>query len=444
MPDNGHAPIKILGLRQGIGIVVADMIGAGVFLSAGFMAQDMGPGALLLAWLVGAAIALAGARTYAAVAAIVPRSGGEYRYLSDLLHPALGYLAGWASLLLGFSTPVAVDALAIGAFARTLHSGLPVRAIALASIVLLTALHALDLRASTWTQDLLVWIKVALVVGFIALGLIAGHNQWPTWQPPGASSSFPLAAFMSSLFFIAFAFAGWNAAVYAADEFKQPARDVPRSMFVGCGLVAGLYLLVNWIFVANLTPERASVVFKYDETRITLGHLITQDLIGTSGGAVMSVFTIIAFLSAMSAMMMIGPRVYAAMARDGFLPRIFADRAGRPPIGSVLLQGGLAALLVFTQELQQVLTTVGAILTLFSALVAVALFRVRFSNRPGPRPPLDAMAAAAIYIASAAWMLYFGFRNSTGLIFWIGGVAIVGLAAYAATRRWGHQPPPAA
>lgn len=440
MSDNGPAPRKILGLRQGIGIVVADMIGAGVFLSAGFMAQDMGPGVLLLAWLVGAGIALAGTRAYAAVATIVPRSGGEYRYLSDLLHPALGYLAGWASLLLGFSTPVAINAIAIGAFAATLHSALPVRAVALTTIVLMTALHALDLRTSKWTQDLLVWVKIVLVVGFIALGLIAGHNQWPTWQPPGASSSFPMAAFMGSLFYIAFAFAGWNAAVYAADEFKQPTRDVPRSMFIGCGLVAVLYLFVNWIFVANLTPERATVVFKYEETRITLGHLITQDLIGPAGGAVMSVFTIIAFLSAMSAMMLIGPRVYAAMARDGFLPRLFADRAGRPPIGSVLLQGGLAALLVFTQELQQVLQTVGAILTLFSALVAVSLFKVRFSNRPGPRPPALALIAAAIYVASAAWMLYFGFRNSPQLVLWIGGVAVIGLGAYAATRRWGHRP----
>ncbi|MBN2360366.1 MAG: APC family permease [Deltaproteobacteria bacterium] len=440
MSDHGYTPRKILGLRQGVGIVVADMIGAGVFLSAGFMAQDLGPAALLLAWLVGAGIALAGTRAYAAVAEIVPRSGGEYRYLSELLHPALGYLAGWASLLLGFSTPVAVDAIAVGAFAQTLHAGLPARPIALAAIALLTALHALDLRASKWTQDLLVWVKVALVIGFVALGLVAGRNQWPTWQPPHLGTGFPLAAFMGSLFFIAFAFSGWNAAVYVAEEFEQPRRDVPRSMFIGCGLVAVLYLLVNWVFVANLTPERAAVVFEYEQSRITLGHLIAQDLIGAGGGAVMSVLTIVAFLSAMSAMMMIGPRVCAAMARDGFLPRVFADRSGRPPVGSVLLQGAIAVLLVFTQQLQQVLTTVGAILTLFSALVAAALFRVRFSDRPGPRPSAGALTGAAVYIISAAWMLYFGFRDSPGLLLWLGGVAVIALVAYLATGRRHRQP----
>src|SRR2546426_7528229 len=106
------APRRILGLGSGVGIVAANMIGAGVFLSAGFMAQDMGPGTILLAWVTGAVIALAGSRAYAAVAQLVPRSGGEYRYLSDLLHPSLGYLAGWGSLLLGFSAPVAVAAVA--------------------------------------------------------------------------------------------------------------------------------------------------------------------------------------------------------------------------------------------------------------------------------------------------------------------------------------------
>jgi APA family basic amino acid/polyamine antiporter len=205
-------------------------------------------------------------------------------------------------------------------------------------------------------------------------------------------------------------------------------------MFLGCGLVAVLYLLVNWIFIANLTPARAAVVFKYEQTRITLGHLITQDLIGPSGGAVMSALTIIAFLSAMSAMMLIGPRVYAAMARDGFLPRLFADRAGKPPIGSVLLQGAIASLLVVTQELQQVLQTVGAILTLFSALVAVALFRVRFSSQRWPRPSAGALVAAAVYICSAVWMLYFGFRDSPALVLWICGSAIVGLIAFVLTR----------
>ena len=110
-----------LGLFSGMGMVIANMIGAGVFLSTGFMAQDLNPKQILLAWAIGAFLALSGARAYAEIAQIVPKSGGEYRYLSTLVHPALGYLAGWASLLLGFSAPIAIDAFAAGAFANTLH-----------------------------------------------------------------------------------------------------------------------------------------------------------------------------------------------------------------------------------------------------------------------------------------------------------------------------------
>lgn len=117
-----HASAGHLGLKSGIGLVVSNMVGAGVFISSGFMAQDLTAGQILLAWFLGAAIALSGARAYATVAKWVPHSGGEYRYLSDLTHPALGCLAGWGSLLVGFSAPIAVNALAAGEFARTLGS----------------------------------------------------------------------------------------------------------------------------------------------------------------------------------------------------------------------------------------------------------------------------------------------------------------------------------
>jgi APA family basic amino acid/polyamine antiporter len=328
-----------LGTWSGIGLVVYNMIGAGVFVSAGFMAQDMNAGQILFAWVVGSALAMAGAASYAAVAAIVPRSGGEYRYLSELLHPSLGCVAGWGSLLLGFSAPIAVDALAAGAFSATLVPGLNPRLVGGGLVVALTLLHGLDLRASKWTQNGLVLVNATLILGFVALGLGAGHNSWPAWIPPHASKGFPLEPFATSLFFIAFAFSGWNAAVYASEDFFDPKRDVPRAMLIGCAIVGLVYLLVNWVFVANLTPERARVVFDYETTRVTLGHLITRDLAGEAGARFMSVLALVAFVSAMSAMTYARPRLYAAMAADGFLPRILVGRAGRPPSWSVVLQG---------------------------------------------------------------------------------------------------------
>ena len=429
-------PRRILGLGSGVGLVVANMVGAGVFLSAGFMAQDMGPGLILVAWAVGACLALAGALAYAAVSRIVPRSGGEYRYLSELAHPFLGYLAGWASLLLGFSAPVAVDAAAVGAFLGTILPGVNARLVGVGVIVGLTALHAAGLQLSKWTQNLLVAAKGALLVAFVVVGLVLGRHAWPTWSPPTASPGFPLSAFMGSLFFIAFAFSGWNAAVYAAEEFEDPRRDVPRAMLLGCSLVAVLYFLVNWVFVANLTPVLARAVFEYETSRVTLGHLVMLELLGPAGAKAMSVLVIVALVSSMSAMTFVGPRVYAAMAEDGFLPSGLRAHAGRPPARSALLQGLLAVVILYGQGLVQVMQNVGALLTLFAALTALALVRARFVGR-SPQPSPASLAAAVLYAGSAGWMLYFGFRGRTHLLVWIAAVVVAALVAYvmAVARR---------
>jgi APA family basic amino acid/polyamine antiporter len=416
-------------------MVIANMIGAGVFLSTGFMAQELTPGQILLAWVIGAFLALAGARAYAGIARIVPQSGGEYQYLSTLVHPALGYLAGWASLLLGFSAPIAIDAVAAGAFAKTLTAAVDARTFAAVLIVLMTAVHAVGLRFSVTTQNLLVIVKLILVVGFVAAGLAGGRNAWPTWTPPNPSEGFPLGPFMQNLFYIAFAFSGWNAAVYAASEFRNPKRDVPRAMMLGCGVVGVLYLFVNWVFVANLTPERCKVVFTYETARITLGHLIMKDLIGDVGAACMSVLAIVAFVSAVSAMTFLGPRVYAAMARDGFLPRILQGREGKPPVGAVVLQGAIALFLVYAYRLQEVLNNVGAILTLFSALTVFSLFWVRFKRKDCEQPAAAALTAALLYLLLSGVMLYFGFKKSPTLNLWVGASITAALIGYFITRR---------
>ena len=280
MPRCRRQRTRKLGVRSGVGLVAANMIGAGVFLSAGFMAQDMGPGPILLAWVVGAVLALAGARAYAELARLVPRSGGEYRYLSELLHPALGYLSGWASLLVGFSAPVAIDALAAGGFAKTIFPGAgpavdrrgahrgPHRA---------ARGRALDERPDAEPPH--------RREGAAARGLRLRRPR-ATARAPGPRGGrrttrrgFPAAAVRPRASSTSrFAFSGWNAAVYAAEEFRDPARTVPRAMMIGTALVAVLYLVVNWIFVANLTPAQASVVFQYKSARVTLGHAVVAAL----------------------------------------------------------------------------------------------------------------------------------------------------------------------
>jgi APA family basic amino acid/polyamine antiporter len=429
------APVpERLGLGSGVGLVVANMIGAGVFISAGFMAQQLRPGAVLLAWVVGAALALAGTVAYGGMVRACPRSGGEYRFLSDFLHPFAGYLAGWISLLVGFSAPIAASALAAGHFARTLRPGLPPLAVAAALVVGLTALHAMGFRTSTRTQNALVLLKGVLLAGFVLVGLAHAPVAWPDWSPPSPSAS-PAAAFASSLFFVSFAFSGWNAAAYAAGEFARPSRDVPRAMLAGCLLVAVLYLAVNWVFVASLAPAQAAVALTYETDRVTLGHLVMRDALGPRGAAAMSGLTIVALVSSMSAMVFVGPRVYAAMAEDGFLPRVLrADGAGPPP-AAVVLQGALALAILFTHPLQEMARNLGAVLVVSPALTAAALFRLPRA-RPDLAPPSTAsLVAAGFFVGASLVLLGYGVQASWRLAGWL--LAVLGCAAagFALSRR---------
>ena len=424
-----------LGVFSGMGMVIANMIGAGVFLSTGYMAQTLTPKQILLAWIVGAFLALAGARAYAGIARIIPKSGGEYQYLSTLMHPALGYLAGWASLLLGFSAPIAIDAIAAGAFANTLLTWIDPKIFAACIILLLTVVHGVGLKFSVTTQNVLVLVKILLVVGFIGIGLAGGRNVWPDWQPPSVSDGFPVGSFMQNLLFITFAFSGWNAAIYAASEFRNPRRDVSRAILMGCALVGFLYLIVNWVFIANLTPEQCAIVTSDETGRITLGHLIMKNLIGETGAACMSILVIIAFISAMSAMTFLGPRVYAEMARDGFLPRVLQGKEGKVPIGAVILQGAIALFLVFAYQLGEVLSNVGAILTLFSAMTVFALLWMYFRRRrPFEVRPVT-LIAGFFYLALSIVVLYFGFKQSPTLNLWVGTCILASLIGFFITRR---------
>ncbi len=432
-----------LGLWSGVGLTMADMVGTGVLTTAGFMALDLSPRLILLDWFVGGIVALAGSLAYAALARRVPRSGGEYRYLSTMIHPGLGYLAGWTSLLVGFSVPVALAALAAGAFASTVTEAVDGRIVAAVLIALVSVAHAFDLEASKRTQDWLAALKGILIAAFIVIGIGAGTNTLPPTSGDSIGSGFPVAPFFTSLIYIMFCYSGWNAATYAAEEFKDPQRDVPRSMLIGCGSVIVIYLLVNWVFVTNLSHADMTDWIRGDTDRITLAHLVMQNLLGPSAATVMSVVVIVALLSAISAMTMIGPRVYAAMADDGFLPAVFRAREGQPPAASVFLQGTLAITLIFLSGFRELLTNVSAILAVVSAATVLSLFR---SSRwpAGAAPSIPARVGALVFACMSAWMVFFAIRSSATIgflgiaiptvVLWMIGIVVVAAAGYVATR----------
>jgi len=416
-------------ILSGTGLVVANMIGVGVLVSTGYMAQDMAAEPILIAWLLGTVVAICGVMAYSGVVAAIRESGGEYRFLSDLMHPFLGYVAGWGSLVLGFSAAIAVDAHAIGSFLNTLVDGPEPRVSGAIVIVTITLLHAFNTNLAHRGQNLLVGFKLSFLLLFVLLALTLGNNAMPVWSPPNQVEGFPWIKVIENQFWIAFAFSGWNAAVYTAGEFRNPGRDVPRSMMTGLVIVAILYLAINWVFVANLTPADAVVVFNYEETRITLAHLIANDIFGQHGAKMVSILVIIAFISAISAMMMIGPRVYAAMANDGYLPEMFRLRDGKPPLNATLLQAAVSLLLLFSHSLREAVLAASAFLLLFTALTAASLFRLRRYGRE-PYPSRLQLISSALFILAVTVILAVGLETATVQWYAFGVVLVLAIFTY--------------
>lgn len=426
-----HSPF--LGLKSGIGIVITNMIGVGIFISTGFMAQNMGPKLILISWMIGALIAFWGAMAYAQLAMASGKSGGEYRYLHDFLHPYIGYLAGWASLLIGFTAPIAVDAYVAGAFLAQLFDGISPQLVGVFAIITLSIGHGIELKWSKAVQNTLFSMKFFLLLGFIFVGISFGNNVWPTWVPPNAKGLFNLNNFIENQYWIAFAFSGWNAAIYAAGEFDNPKRDVSRSIIIGLIIVAIIYFLINWVFIANLSPNQALVVTQHEATNITLAHLVMGNLIGPIGAKVFSMIMVIVFMSALSAMILTGPRVYAAMADDGLLPRVFKSRKGAPPSTSIIFQAGVALFLIYTQTVLEIVKSASAILMVFSMLTVLTMFNL--TNKIDFKPSRLSQTAAILYVISVLVILFYGAFSSSSIIITILAIFFIGSTSYLLNKR---------
>lgn len=363
-----------LGLWTAAALVVASMIGTGVFTTSGFLLADLhSPGLVLAAWAVGGVQAALGALCYGALARRLPESGGEYLFLSRTLHPAAGFVAGWLSLLVGFSAPLASAAFAFGEYTKTWLPGWPPKLGGTLLILVFSALHAWHVRRGAWLQNAAVVLKIGLIVGFAALA-------WPRLPELPTEDSAPatVGAFAVSLVWISFSYAGWNAAVYIGGEVRDAERTLPRALLLGTGVVTALYLALNYVFVhAAPVADLAG--------RVEVGRVAAAALGGRAWAEAITTLVAVALVSSVSSLVMAGPRVYAQMAADGCVPRIFAATAG-PPRASIALQAGVALALLWSATFEALLTYIGFTLSLCTAATVVGLMRLR--RREGPRLPV--------------------------------------------------------
>ena len=369
--------LRRLGLGSAAALVVSNMIGTGIFTTTGFLVGDLGrPRLILLIWIVGAIAALLGAICYSELAINFPHSGGEYVYLSRAYGPTWGFITGWVSLLAGFSAPIAAAALSFASYVAFFfpHGRRFEQQILACLLVTLFALANLfGIRRAARLQNVLTVLKLALLIGFALTGLLFGHGDWRHFSQAAArTAGTPLPQqFAVSLFWIYVAYSGWNAAVYVAEEVKNPEKTLNRALMIGTGLVAALYLLLNVTFFYAAAPDSMKGV-------MAVGAFAASHLFGPRVAGAFSALMAFGLLSTVNAMTIAGPRVYYAMARDGQ----FFELAGRvhkrwrTPVNAILIQALCTVLLVFT-PFPQLVIYIGFALNLFAVMAVASLFGFR-------------------------------------------------------------------
>ncbi len=345
-------------------LVVASMIGSGVFTTSGFLLADLGsPARVLWTWVAGGVLAMLGALSYGALARRFPESGGEYVFLGRTLHPAAGSLAGWVSLLVGFSAPLAAVALAFGEYTKTWFPSPPLTGTCL--ILAFAAVHAVHVQKGAWVQNLAVLVKLALI-GVLLVRAAAVLK--PAAAP--AAGDFHISSFALSLVWVSFSYSGWNAAVYVAGEVRDPGRNLPRALVLGTALVTLVYLALNAVFVYSAPAGQLA-------GKLEVGRIAAEALGGPGLADFVTGLIALALATAASSMIMAGPRVYARMAEDGCLPRWFRFPEQGPPRGAILLQTALALAMLWTASFKTLLTYIGFTLSLCTAGAVAGLMRLR-------------------------------------------------------------------
>jgi APA family basic amino acid/polyamine antiporter len=423
-------------------IAVADMIGIGVFTSLGFQVGGI-PSAfsLVTLWVVGGITALCGALCYAELAAALPRSGGEYNFLSRIYHPAVGFLAGWISATVGFAAPIAVAAMAFGQYFQGAFPGLldgvvapPTVSLALGLALawMVSAVHLGGLAHSSLLQNVSTAIKVLLIIGFIVAGFAFGTPQPISFAPSAQDIGYILSApFAISLVYVMYSYSGWNAATYIINEVRDPERSLPRSLLVATLIVLVLYVLLNAVFL--YTTPMAKMAGQIDVAKV-----VGAEVFGATGGRLVAGLICIGLISAVSAMVWIGPRVTVAIGED--LPglRILArkTKAGVPAM-AILLQLAVVTVMLLTQKFETVVNYIQFSLTFCTFLAVLGVIVLRFT-RPELTRPYRVWAypvTPLIFLGVTGYMMFFQLTQKpvesvAGLL-----TMLAGLVVFAVSRR---------
>ena len=422
-----------------VAVIIANMVGTGVFTSLGFQLVDIRSGfALLMLWAIGGLVALGGALTYAELGAALPRSGGEYNLLRRIYHPAAGFVSGWISSTIGFAGPTALGAMTFAAYLSSVFPGGlndGMRKLVAAALVIVMALaHATNHRTSGSTQLIFTNFKIIVIVGFCLLALLVTNEPQPVNFLPQASDGAVLmsSVFAVSLIYVSFAYSGWNAATYLSSEVDNPQRNLPWILVMGTSIVTVLYVLLNFVFL-YVAPMDAMV------GQVEVGAIVAESALGAAGGQFVGLVFALLLISTVSAMTMAGPRVIQVIGEDfpalGFFSR--TNRHGIPAV-AIYTQTAVALTFILTSTFESVLVFAGFTMALNSSAAVFGVFVLRRRQPDLPRPyrtflfPLPPL----VYLTVMGWTLTFTLINRP--VEALGSLAIIGsgLLFYFLTLRF--------
>lgn len=426
-------PNPKVGLLTASSLVIAAMIGTGVFTSLGFQVMEIKTGfSIMTLWFIGGVIAFCGAVTYAELGAAFPRSGGEYNLLSRLYHPSLGFVAGWVSATVGFAAPAALAAMALASYVSTFYPGLPENHLAAGCVLALSILHGTSIKGGSQFQNFFTILKVGLIVIFVIVGFMIDQPQAISLLPQSNSwSEITSAPFAVSLVFVSYAYTGWNSSIYIIGEIDNPVQNLPKSLFLGTLIVMVLYLLINYIFLY-------SVPISTLEGQIEIGFLSGTAIFGAIGGKIMAVVISLLLLSTVSAYVFLGPRITQIMGEDfRALKWLSVKNKKGIPQNAFIFSTLLSLLFIYTSSFDQVLVYTSFLLILITTLTVGGIFvrRVKFAEIKTSYRTWGYPVTPLIFLVISVWTLVFVFIDKPFESMIGVGILVIGSIIYFLSER---------
>ncbi|QYN50471.1 MULTISPECIES: APC family permease [Apibacter] len=394
--------MKKIGWKTATAIVLSNMVGTGVFTSLGYQVPELhNTFTIILLWTIGGILALIGAFIYAELGAHFKQSGGDYIYLSRTYHPIMGYITSWVSLIVGFSGPIALAALAMAKYLGFENE----RSTAILIIIIIAVFQCFSLKVSSRFQNIFAVLKVAFIVVLILIGIsispsptnaLLWDNSW--------THEIIVPAFASSLVFVTYAYTGWNSASYIVEEIEKPKVNLPKALIIGTVFVTVSYVLVNFVFLKHASIEQM-------EGKEDIANIAFTNILGVRGVKWISYLIALQLVSTISGYLWVGSRVTQATAKENHLwSYLGKENKNRIPIWAVVAHTLISILIILSGKFEEIFIYTAFVLQLLStAAVSTSLF-IKKKNRVLFKGNIF-LLMPGIFLLFSFYILYFTFVN---------------------------------